>query len=407
VENQLPCLKGERVLKNNPVTLSLSQAEDPVLLASDWLVHSGIQDTSGNPKLNGGVSAWYDLKTKSYTFLYPEITGYAVNFLLFFQLILKDLIYQERARLAADWLIRVREETYGLIPNRVYHEVLHQPYYNSWVFTFDQWMIISGFCSLFEFTRDQVYLKTAEELAKLLIEKTFKSDGSMHPVFNLKTGQGEAANNKWSRQSGSFHAKALLGLSQLHKLTKEKEYLFRASQLARYALLNQEENGRFITQMNEKSTHLHPHLYSLEGLLSFGILQDDEKLIQACEKGLEWILNAEREDGTIYSFFKGGRFAPYERSDVLAQTLRIGAVLLERSEHIQKFKSKLQALKRKLLSYQVKTGMHAGGFFYGQEQNGTIDYHLNAWVTMFAAQALWLFERPQQNGSNYAFRFFV
>lgn len=395
------------MLKNNSTATAAFKTNNPALLAAEWLLHSGIQNTSDDPRVHGGVNAWYDLKTKSYPFLYSEITGYAINALLFFHEILNDPIYLERARLAADWLIRFRDSKYGLVANRVYHETPNQPYYDSWIFTFDQWIIIYGFTNLFQITRDQVYLNAAEEIAKLLIRKTFRDDGSMYPIFNLETGQPEATNDKWSRQSGSFHAKALMALSSLYKLSGEENYLRHAAQLAKYALLNQQENGRFITQTNEWSTHLHPHLYSIEGLLSFGLFQNDRTLVKACEKGLEWILNSGEGDGSIYSFFKNDRFVPFERSDVLAQTLRMGAILLEHSDQIRQLNPKLKLVKEKLLSYQEKSGREAGGFLYGQEQDGTTHHHINAWITMFAAQALWLYDHLQTNGPKYDFRFFV
>ena len=213
---------------------------------------------------------------------------------------------------------------------------------------------------------------------------------------------------KWWRKCGSFHAKAILGLYRLYELTNKPQYLDYASRLAEYALREQQKCGRFLTQSNEESTHLHPHLYTLEGLLCFGILKDDSELINWCRKGLEWVLNSQLEDGTIYSFYKDGQFVPFVRTDVLAQTLRLAAILLQHKKLSPQLKPTLDQLRKRLLDYQILAGNQTGAFFYGQEQNGTVHYHANAWATMFAAQALFLYDRADcYERSPYRFSFFV
>lgn len=380
---------------------------DPVSLAADWFVQSGIQDTSRDPKFRGGVHAWYDFEKKSFPFIYSEITGYAVNLFLFIHEVLKNPVYLERARLAGDWLLQARDSKYGLVVNRVYHRSEEKPYYDSWIFTFDQWMIIDGLCQLSAVTEDKNYLKGAQEIADLLLEKTGRSDSFMDPAFNLDTGKAEATNDKWSRQSGSFHAKALLGLNRLFKLTCDEKYETYAFKLAERACLDQTQDGRFITQKNQASTHLHPHCYTLEGMLYFGLTHNKPSFTQASKRGLEWILNAQQDDGTIYAYFRDSRFLPYERADILAQTLRLSAVMLGYFPEFQKFKLQLDRLKKKLLSYQIQEGSQKGSFLYGQEENGMTHRHANAWVSMFALQALWLYDQSQNHEFKYDFSFFA
>ena len=52
---------------------------DPIRLAARWLSESGIQHRDRDPKLNGGVAAWYEADKRLYPFLYSEITGYALS----------------------------------------------------------------------------------------------------------------------------------------------------------------------------------------------------------------------------------------------------------------------------------------------------------------------------------------
>ena len=389
-----------------PITTK-GKATSPVLSASNWFIRSGIQDMEADSKFRGGVYAWHDLRNGSYPFIYSEITGYAINAFLFFHRITGNPIYLERARLAGDWLAGARDKKYGLIPTRLSRAGDDNAYYDCRAFTFDQWIVVCGLCSLFTVTENRVYLKCAEEIAAALLGQTLQKDGFMYPTFNLKSGRPEATNDKWSRQPGAFHAKAALGLGQLYHLTHNERYFSCALKLAERALMDQKEDGRFITQTSDQSTHLHPHLYALEGILYLGTAQNDKKLIDVCKKGLTWILNSALEDGTIYCFFKNQHFVPYERADVLAQTLRLATIMGERVSHFQRFRLKLDRIREKLLLYQVSSGPQEGGFFYGQEENGTIHFHLNAWVTMFAAQALWLYDHSQVNDSKYDFSFFV
>ena len=40
----------------------------------------------------------------------------------------------------------------------------------------------------------------------------------------------------------------------------------------------------------------------------------------------------------------------------------------------------------------MEKGPQAGGFLYGADTDGRLRIHLNAWASMFALQALWMYE---------------
>lgn len=393
--------------KNSILTSGLTRPSEAVERALEWFSRTEIQNRGSNPQFRGGVNAWFDLKSSNYPFIYSEITGYAVNLFLFGYSLTGNEAFLKQAELAGDWLVLARDRNCGLVINRAYYKSDHEPYYEACIFTFDQWMIIFGLCNLFEVTGNQRYGKAAQEMGSFLIQHTFLKDGSMYPMVDLKTGQPSAAHDKWSRQPGSFHAKALLALHRLYVIGGNEDYFACAKRLAQYALSQQKKEGRFVTQTNEQSTHLHPHLYSMEGLMYFGLAQNDSQILQTCERALSWVLDSESEDGTTYSFFKEGKFVPYERADILAQTLRLGSLLRGRLEHQKNLQSKLERLKSKLLSYQVKEGAQRGGFLYGKEQDGTVHDHVNAWVTMFALQALHWYDSPSESDSRDYFHFFI
>ena len=95
------------------------------------------------------------------------------------------------------------------------------------------------------------------------------------------------------------------------------------------------------------------------------------------------------------------------RVDILAQALRVGSILLQHQRAVD-LKNSLEKLKTKLLSFQIAGGSQQGGFWYGQEQNGTIHYHINSWVTMFAVQALSIAtDTKDRHHSPYTGQFFI
>lgn len=380
--------------------------EDPAGLAFAWLLESGIQDPGETGLHKGGVNAWFDLRTQSYQFFYSEITGYAVNAFLFWYEVSGDTSYLDAARDAVDWLLNAQYPESGLIKTRVNHEVYHRSYFDSWIFTFDQWMVIYGLANLSEVMDSSPYLEHAEKMARFLIRHTVRRDGFFYPLYDVEHKQPVNPRDKWSRQSGSFHAKALLALSKLHQLTKKEEYQSCAVRLAEKTLSVQKRDGRFVTQNRDGSTHLHPHLYTLEGLLALGFIEKKDALVRAAEKGLKWVFDHQATDGSIYSFTRRGRFVPYVRADILAQTLRLGAVLVERG-FLSGYRRRLSDVREKLLTYQILEGSQKGGFLYGQEQDGTVHYHVNAWVTMFASQALWIHDHFLPSNRRYNISFFV
>ena len=59
----------------------------------------------------------------------------------------------------------------------------------------------------------------------------------------------------------------------------------------------------------------------------------------------------------------------------------------------------LRKLREHLGLFQfAETGGQCGGFLYGSDTDGRIRIHLNAWATMFALQAIWMYETSVGKG---------
>lgn len=373
--------------------------------AANWLAFSGIQNLEETNPAFGGVNAWFNLAQGEYPFIYGEITGYAINSYLYFYQLSGEEKYLESAKKAAEWIINNRIAPSDLVLNRMNHKPVEDPYFEEWFFMFDQWMIVYGLAELNHVTGNQSYLQHAEEIALFLIENTVKEDGSFFPIFDQKSQTAVEKNDKWSRQPGGYHAKGLMGLLKLYDLTKKQVYLETAKNLHQWTLDTQQTTGRFITQDSERSSHLHPYLYTLEGLLYFAAHQNCSTTYEAVEKAARWILANQNKFGGFYVYYIDNDFLPYERVDIVAQFIRVASILRGTGRLSDK-ESEIDKAAAHLKEFQILSGAQKGGFFYGQEETGQVHYCVNAWVTMFASQALSYYDNVKSN-QNFDMSFFV
>lgn len=74
-------------LKKNIVNKNLN-------LALNWLTKSGIQNNNKNKSIEfGAYNAWYDYKSKKYSYMYSEITGYLITSMLYHYKITKKKFF--------------------------------------------------------------------------------------------------------------------------------------------------------------------------------------------------------------------------------------------------------------------------------------------------------------------------
>ncbi len=361
--------------------------------ATEWTLHSGIQNLEGEQK--GGFNSWYDLEQKKYEFLYSEITGYAITMLLYLNRLVPNRLFVERARLAADWLLGKAIHPAGGIKTRHYYDSQNaHPGYSfesEILYAFDNGIVAFGLANLYGETRDKRYLVAAEGIMKFLIGKMQKPNGEFYASYDAKSGKLGDDDSKWSTQSGSYHAKISLPLVRLFELTKKQEYRDSALKVCKAALKMQEQNGRFVTFRTERDTHIHPHCYSAEGLLYAGLKLDMPEFVDSAARGTEWVLQNLKGDGSILCLYSNVRkdFATYERSDTLAQTLRLASLFRGRV-----LNGNVEKLKNRVIFFQKNDGVQRGGFYYGMQDGKYLPY-LNSWCTMFALQALQMHDDGQ------------
>ena len=370
----------------------------PVEKTALWLLNSGIQNESTNPALHGGVHGWYDVPNRSYPFLYSEITGYALSTFVFLYRVTGQRIWLNKAEAAGKWLIRSALHESGGILTRHYFDgdgqTSQYSFKGGWLYAFDTAMAGYG---LVQIQREKPRKEFSDALQKIFhfFESTLKKKkGIYFPYYETGNKNPGENSEKWSDESGAFHAKLALFFIDYYRLTGKKESRAAALDLLNQTLKLQKRDGRFVTRKMDDSTLLHPHAYALEGLVYGGWHLKQKKYLDAAWRGLDWAKKAISKNGFVCALYDGKRFLDFERVDVISQILRVGAL----SFAIKKGSTPiaqplLKKVRERLLYYQfVQEGQQNGAFLYGSDEDRRIKLHLNSWVSMFALQAIWMYE---------------
>ncbi|MCK5450137.1 MAG: glycoside hydrolase family 88 protein [Candidatus Omnitrophica bacterium] len=369
-------------------------SNDAITMAKKWVMDSGIQNDKGYNR--GGFNSWFDLETEEYPYVYSEITGYGITTLLFLHRFFTGN-FVERSVLAADWLLVNALHECGGVKTRQYQHDMEESESYSFesgnIYAFDNGMVLYGLVNLYKECGEKKYLEFAKKIADFLIRTMQKEDGLFYASYNPETEEKEDVFLKWSSQSGSYHAKLALGFTDLFDVTKDDVYKDAVMKLCYASLKFQDSNGRFITSHEDESTHLHPHAYSAEGLLYAGIYFGNEEFILSAEKAVVWALNNQRQDGGIPKKYNNGNFVELYRTDILSQILRLALVLQKLGRLDKKYVQSIKKLREKLITFQYSgDDSQSGGFYYGFTLDGAKKKHINSWCSMFALQALILYE---------------
>lgn len=366
-----------------------------IRLVIDWILNSGIQNIDGSHA--GSFNAWYEPENKTYPFLYSEITGYGITTLLYTNTMDKNNIYVKRAGMAADWLIKYAIDTSGGVRARKYPNGVRNGYSfdSNILYTFDSGMVLCGLANIYSVTKDQRHLEAAIKVAEFMLSMQ-RRDGTFYISYDLNTGERiNDTQEKWSTQSGSYQAKFSIGLLKMHNITDDESFRHASINVCNAALKMQEREGNFITHQDEKSTHTHPHCYSCEGLTYAGTILKENKFLESAAIAVKWALDNQLDNGGVPCEYINNNFITHERSDTLAQILRIGSFLIH-INMLNGYADKMAHLKTRLLQFQ-SSNVQSGGFFYGTEMDGTSKNHINSWCSMFALQALAMYEQSKNN----------
>lgn len=371
--------------------------ETEIALAQNWLLASGIQNPIGTKDnrgrdVGGSFNAWFNPVTKNYSYIYSEISGYAMTTLAYLYRETHESRYIDNARKIGDWILTV-EGPNGTIPTAFYlsEQSVQKP---GEIHAFDVGMVLDGLVCLYRETQDARYLEDAKKAADWLVSIQ-QPDGSVSAMVDDATGDIKDHDGTWSTQAGPYHAKNVIGLLNLFDVTQETRYRDSATKLCDYALTRQKPDGQFLTYGELDGTNLHPHLYSCEGLYVAGLTLNEPRYTEASRRGTEWALNQSRE-GVIARHKHNDTLNFNERVDILAQTLRMAVLHGLQDKRVDAVAAKLPQYLNQDESLATK-----GGFIFGKSSAGESLPHVNAWVTMFALQALRLYGKHDQAFNPY------
>ena len=380
-------------LKKNIVNKNLN-------LALNWLTKSGIQNNNKNKSIEfGAYNAWYDYKSKKYSYMYSEITGYLITSMLYHYKITKKKIFLKSAKNAADWLIRNAQDVNGGFKCLfLINKKLSYAKKKDYIYSFDNGVIINGLVNLYNVTKINKYLEAAEKSANYLSLNFIKNNNEIKPVYDVKKKKFINNLKEWSLVPGSYHTKISMGYLNLYKTTKKKIYLECGKKILKTYLRKQKKNGEFIS--TKYNTNLHPHCYSLEGYWSCGKFLKNKMFNSVSLKGTRWVLNNINFDGFPPRLKFKNKLNFFERIDILSQTLRMIVLHKEKLNLNKLDKNKIEKLIKNIIGNQKqdsKNNKIKGGFIWGKKSNGERTYDVNTWVTAFALQSLSILNDNRSN----------
>ena len=350
----------------------------------NWLLYSGIQNPEGSYDLNdndvsGCFNAWFDLEKNNYSYIYTEISGYALTLLLYLYKETGDNIYLQRAQKVGDWLLKIQHHT-GAFPTAFYLSDNSSQKPNGF-HSFDAVMVFNGLTNLYRHINQEKYLISAKKAADWVLDYQ-KKDGSIATIVDEDKNKVEDNQETWSSQPGSYHAKLAIGYLNLYDLTKKENYLKAARKLCDYALSFQQSDGQFFTYGKIKGTNFHPHAYTAEGLFIAGTYLNEVKYKKSAQKAIQWAISFNKE-GIIPRQKYKNTLNYNERIDILAQIYRL-AILLGIKNHSN------EKILKHILNHQYfgENKSQHGGFLFGKLSSGEKVPHINCWVSMFALQAM-------------------
>lgn len=371
---------------------------DNIDLGFKWLKGSGVQNLVRQEDL-GGFSAWYDADKGSMSFTYTEITGYALNLLVAYQKKYPTLDLDTLIKQASDYLTELAfDPEFGAVMCRYVEP-------EGWVkkhCTFDNGIVANGLINRHRYDGDERSLEVALKVLDTIMEKLYFGDG-FYARWIEKESRFQNDPGKWSTGDGPFFGKIAIPYFNAYDVTKEEKYLEFGKRTLDLCLRFQQDDGRFITCSENKTTFLHPHLYTTEGLLVGGLYLEDKKYLEAVDRSLEWVLSIQNPDGGFPSFFHSSK-VNLDSPDINSQFLRC----LVLSGKWSKEKALDSGLLKKIISTQVEPAGNIdldGGFRIGdiwffdqvKMEQGDVKNHINTWAALFVLNALYYLEYEDKN----------
>jgi len=335
---------------------------------SGWLLGRHVQCADGS------VAGWVDAHGRA-AYVYPEIGGYYLQWLAWWAAHGDDhAALARRARAAQQWLQAWIGGT-GPPPTRLHAVPNVEDWRNRAVFAFDLAMVLRGLAAAAHMNllvADPALLSKLNGTLETLIADDGKLDAcrvhSTDATFPLR----------WSTQRGPFLAKAAAAIEIAARTLPGVSAALRAAAGATF-----DASVAAVTDTPHAETH--PQLYALEGFLAWPGHPDFDARLPAMMAAFDRIVAATLAHGRVPESLRDPGMA---RLDIVAQMLRVGVLLGHHGRRTQ-----LGSLAPPLVAALETAILPDGAMPFAR--HGDFALQRNAWVAMFATQALaWRASRP-------------
>ena len=356
-------------------------------LAKNWLLNSGIFISEQNDENFGGVYSFYDEEKKSFSFLYPEITGYYSSTMRFLYTHEKNDDFLQRAKASCDWLIKLFDSYGGIIQG-----ITPDKKPMKFVYSFDTAICAKGILDFYEISKDEKYLIFAKKLNRWIIDTALNSDGTINPLYDLESKQFISSKDVWYKQYGCLHIKTIMSLLSEYKITNDELLLSNALTIANNVKNFQNKDGSIRLHSKDKVINLHTLCYALEGLLYCYSVTKEDTFLNSCKNALKWCDQQIKNDGSIDLWFNSKYHS--KSSYPIAQIIRIKILL---SKLTNSFEPEYLSNLKFLNSLQsTNSNLHSNGGFYEEFYKSVFNWkkrpRVNSWASMFALQAFFWHE---------------
>ncbi len=369
------------------IASSIAVGEAQHSSGSSWLLGSGVQSAQGF------FYAWYDLDLNAFALPYPEITGYGVSALCRLFDRSGNPAVLERCAAAFNWLDRhVLGEGPGLVGGRGSPlDCSRQP--RHYAFAFDTGIVATALARFAKRASQDRVWKSLTKISESFRQHLWRSDGTFWPLFDLSSGVPVSSDCKWSHRFSGYQVKALMFCMLM---CEEGQGAISKQEIVDVCegILNEQLPSGAFPSFNNGETHLHAHFYALEGLAVAAATMKRPEWLESVRHGYVFAEDLLLDNGYIPTQILGRSVTvPYERTDILAQLLRMGCYLRALDDRSKSgVPLALYTARDRLVRYLVREGPHTGGFLFGCDFDGTIKRHVSAGASFFADQALEWFE---------------
>lgn len=282
--------------------------------AAEWL----LRGQAATP--DDGVSLGYfpiDGAYQGWRASYPETTGYIMTSLLQFARQFDEPRMREAALKMGHWEIAVQMPSGAVQGGPVAARDKQTPA------AFNTGMVLDGWCSAYEETKDPAFLEAARKAADFLV-------GDLDEAGYYKTN-GEYVSRG---EIKTYTCLCAWAIYRFGLLVDESRYLDAAIRSIEAALKQQHANGWFAHCCLSHSDYPLTHTlgYTLQGILEVGLLAGREDFVAAARRGVDPILEKIQPSGYLpgcfYSDWEPGAF-----SSCLTGSAQIAAVCFRLAGH--------------------------------------------------------------------------